>query len=371
VLANLKATDAKSKVMSLPQFLVDAISSGINQNYFLSNIFFLLRTVNGQSTFEIFRRKENSETVNLLLLFSIDQAPNIELSSSSAGSTVWICFRIILMPTTGDTLNFDLIIVGVAGGRNLRILLVKLEIPKSKTKVSNDFQINLWKTVHESNSQLEITGVQIGRIENMTFGKLDGNFLLFLTNGESILEYKLKLVSLDQQEASSISLKKTSLSSTETSPSLGEKISRKIQITANIKYNAIGVCTSGGTIKLYYRSDYLLFLCNMDKFGNMESAVSIFRRSLALHPKLPDSNFFEANPISIIQQHISIAFKDFDLKLSPNFELDKRVYISSPTALIEMFKIDGDEKIAFEDVSAKQKRRVVNFKIQIENLFET
>ena len=109
----------------------------------------------------------------------------------------------------------------------------------------------------------------------------------------------------------------------------------------------------------------------MDKYGNMESAVSIFRRSLALHPKLPDSNFFEANPISIIQQRISIAFKDFDLKLSPNFELDKRVYISSPTALIEMFKIDGDEKIVFEDVSAKQKRRVVNFKIQIENLFET
>lgn len=84
-----------------------------------------------------------------------------------------------------------------------------------------------------------------------------------------------------------------------------------------VRYNAIGVCSSGGTIKLYYRSDYLLFLCNMDKFGNMESAVSIFKRSLAFSSKKSDSKFLFTNPISILEQQISIPFRDFDLKLSP------------------------------------------------------
>lgn len=81
-----------------------------------------------------------------------------------------MCFRLIQRHSTNIYLNFDIIIVGMSGLNRLKVVLARLAIPKSSNKTSREFKPNIWNIIQEEEREIEISSVQIGRIESREFG---------------------------------------------------------------------------------------------------------------------------------------------------------------------------------------------------------
>ena len=108
----------------------------------------------------------------------------------------WICFRVRKTEETFGFHRFSLILVGIFEEKTLIVKLIDIEISKVGGSSGTNYKNNFWKFKGFIKFSVSIQGVNFGRIEvdrNQSYDPEDQRYFLFITNGETILEYKLSL----------------------------------------------------------------------------------------------------------------------------------------------------------------------------------
>ena len=92
-----------------------------------------------------------------------------------------------------------------------------------------------------------------------------------------------------------------------------EEKEMKLKMSKSFEYGAVGVCSIGGNTRLYYRFNYVFFMCNFDSYGMSETSITVFDRNDEKLTKKAKNGFKYRNPSDLI--HHKISSKEEDLNL--------------------------------------------------------
>lgn len=357
---NLKATQITK---SIPNFVYEILMHKQHPFLLTKNLFFVLKQSKGfrgkiksqwdseqKTIFSIYRISEQPSEIKYIFIYSSLLAKEEDVKLAKFQNVQWICFRVIPQSSTFSTFRNGLLLAGIYNESKVVVKYIEIEIPKIGGQGSSKLSQKIWKLKASISDTLSIKNVNFGRIE-LDSNKSQDDYLLFIANGEVVLEYEIHLKITGQ----GTSEKKYNLI-----------------LKRSYRYLAVGICSLGGNISLYYKSNYLFFVCNLDKFSGKETSISVFDRSdFFIRQKEKKKNgFTERNPSDTIQNQISQDAESLNLKFDFQFQENSIFYFTSAQNMINMYKIDGNNSIEFEDVSESQKRTVVNFKLEVNNLFQ-
>ena len=373
---------------TIPYFILEAMSNNKHQFYLNQSVFFLIKPEDKinfkdqQSGFMIYRQFETPTHLNYYFTYSSLLAAH-EPQLNAFKEINWICFRVVPMPETYESLNFLLILAGIHQENTLIIKYISLAINKVGGYTKFNQSQDLWKFLTFVNINLDLSGVDFCKFFND--GKNDKNptqkYLLFLSNGEVILEYKVEIQKSyysasphsDHQNNENIlnEVGKTFSKTLKDKDIEQKKIVYEITIKKNIKYGAKGICSRGGQKKLHFYSNYLFFVCIFDSQGSVETSIAIFEQTQSSGEmgKI-DIGFYQRNPIDLIHHPVSSLEQNLNVIFDFDFNKNGIFYFTSTPHLIDMYQLNMANSVEFEDVSEIQEQRLVNFQLQVANIFQ-